>query len=285
MFRFFCWVLLAVLPATSQVGSVAIYTQFQHQPAKAVLNAIQTEASSLMSPAGLHLTWKSLPSTGSEVSSAIAVVSFQGRCSAAVLPPQPGLELRLGWSHVSDGAVLPFAGIDCDTILGFVGRRLNTMPSAGRDEVFGKAIGRVLAHEFDHMFAESAEHGARDMDRPEYSADELLSPSLNRGPFNTHILRPASGVPAQPTILASAGAAAFAKSGCAACHGAHGEGTRHGPLLRTPGRLLNSVMLATRLARAEQKMYKRAIAMKLPAPSIEETEIADVVLFLNQQNF
>jgi hypothetical protein len=53
-------------------------------------------------------------------------------------------------------------------------------------------------------------------------------------------------------------------------------------VLRAAGQLLNTMMLATRLARAEQKMCQRAAALKLPTPSLEETEIQDVVSFLNQ---
>src|ERR1017187_10554263 len=112
----FCCLLLAALPGSSQVGSIAIYTQFQPDPPKAVSSAIQEEASALMAPAGLRLQGKNLPSTGSDVSSAIAVVTFQGHCTGANPLTQPEWGTRLGWSHVRDGKVLPFAGIDCDKI-------------------------------------------------------------------------------------------------------------------------------------------------------------------------
>jgi mono/diheme cytochrome c family protein len=211
------------------------------------------------------------------------VVTFQGHCTAANLFTQPHWETRLGWSHISDGEVLPFAGIDCDSILGFVHKRLLAVPPRERDRVLGRAIGRVLAHEFDHIFAETPDHGARDMDQPEYTAEELVAPSLDTGAAQRHILRPVAAAPAAERVgSARAGAAAFAGSGCGTCHGAHGEGSRRGPVLHAAGRLLNTVMLATRLARAEQKMCRRAVALKLPPPSLEETEIQDVVSFLNQ---
>jgi mono/diheme cytochrome c family protein len=285
MNRAFCCLLLAALPGSSQVGSIAIYTQFQHEPSKAVLSAIQEEASALMAPAGLRLQWKNLPSTGSDVSSAIAVVTFQGHCTGANPLTQPEWGTRLGWSHVSDGKVLPFAEIDCDSILGFVHKQLLAWPARERDQVLGRAIGRVLAHEFDHIFAETRDHGARDMDQPEYTVEELVAPSLDTGAGKRHILRPAATQPARARVgSARAGASAFAGSGCSACHGARGEGSRRGPVLHAAGRLLNTVMLATRLARAEQKMCQRATALKLPPPSLEETEIQDVVSFLNQMD-
>ncbi len=290
MNRAVCCLLLAALPGSSQIGSIAIYTQFQHEPPRAVLSAIQVEASALMAPAGLRLQWKTLPSTGSDVSTAVAVVTFQGHCSAANLPAQPQWETRLGWSHISDGEVLPFAGIDCDSIVGFIDKQLLAVPPRERDQVLGRAIGRVLAHEFDHIFAETRDHKNRDMDQPDYSAEELVAPSIDSGAANRHILRPAAAGPALAGPAAAragsarAGASAFAGSGCSACHGAHGEGSRRGPVLHAAGRLFNTVMLATRLARAEQRMCQRAVALKLPPPSLEETEIQDVVSFLNQMN-
>lgn len=247
-----------------------------------MFHAIQVEASTLMAPAGLRLQWKSLPSTGNDVSSALAVVTFQGYCTAANLPNPPHWEARLGWSHVSDGQVLPFAGIDCDSILGFIEKKLFGMPPAQRDQVLGRAVGRVLAHEFDHIFGETRNHKSRDMDEPEYSVDELIAPRLDSA-ANRHILR---AVESEPRVAkpgsSPAGAKTYVQSGCSSCHGARGEGTRRGPVLHIVGHLLNTVMLATRLARSEQKMCRRAVTLKLPQPSLEETEIQDVVSFLNQ---
>src|ERR1035438_2308951 len=163
MNRVFCCLLLAALPASSQVGSIAIYLQFQHEPPTAVLSAIQEEASALMAPAGLRLQWKTFPSTGSDVSSAVAVVTFQGRCMADNLPTRPRWETRLGWSQVSNGEALPDS-----------------------NQVLGRAIGRVLAHEFDHIFAETRDHKARDMNQPEYSVEELVAPSLDSATAERH---------------------------------------------------------------------------------------------------
>jgi mono/diheme cytochrome c family protein len=180
--------------------------------------------------------------------------------------------------------VQPFAGIDCDSILSFVQKRLFAMPPRERDQALGKAIGRVAVHEFDHIFAETRGHRNREMDEPEYSVEELLAPSLDSG-TGKHILHLApTGTAAARAGSARVGASAYAGSGCGACHGAHGEGSRRGPVLRAAGRLVNTVMLATRLSRSEQTMCQRAVALNLPAPSLEETQIQDVVSFLNQMD-
>jgi mono/diheme cytochrome c family protein len=274
--------LLAALTANGQIGTIAVYTQFQHEPSKAMLGAMQQEATSLMSPAGLRLQWKTLPATGRDVATALAVVQIQGRCSANGLPAQPHWETRLGWSQVNEGTVLPFATVDCDSIVGFVYDELRREPVKERDRVLGRAIGRVLAHELDHIFAESTGHRNRDVDEPEYSVEDLLAPSLSSEEARTHILRlaPATAGAAKPGSPL-AGASEFTQAGCGACHGEHGEGSAHGPVLRAAGRVVNAVMLATRLTRSERKMCERATALKLPAPALDETEIQDVVSFLN----
>jgi hypothetical protein len=52
-------------------------------------------------------------------------------------------------------------------------------------------------------------------------------------------------------------------------------------VLRAAGRLLNTVVLAAKLARGEKKMCQRAHDLNLPAPSLAEEELQDLVSFLN----
>ena len=155
------------------------------------------------------------------------------------------------------------------------------MPPEEREAALGRALGRVVAHELDHIFAETRDHGAREFDQPELSADQLLAPASADSATRLHILRTANPAPEAGHRSPEAGAVAFAKSGCTLCHGPHGEGSAHGPVLRAAGRLVTAVMLATRLARSEKKMCQRASALNLPTPALDEGEIQDIVEFLN----
>jgi hypothetical protein len=281
------WIFLALwaaLPAPGQVGSIALYTEFEHQPSPVVVQALREEVASLMAPGGLRFEWRALPADDRQVTMELAVVAFKGQCG--LLSPagnfQP--EDRLGWSHMSDGVMLPFADVDCGAVRAFVDKSLNGMPAQSREKIFGRAIGRVLAHELLHVFARTAHHSSHGVDQPAFSVDELLADRLVfEGRWHgLHILRlsPAAA-PQDAPGSPPAGRATYLREGCGACHGTEGEGTRRAPSLRAGGRILDSVILAAKLAKSENTMCRRAQSLKVAQPSLAEEELPNLVSFLN----
>lgn len=169
---------LGVFPAFGggRVAPIRLYFHFQQDPPDAVLESIQEELSNIMVPVGLDLEWRSLSTTqGNEVSVELAVIHFKGDCNADNLAPVDGYPGPLGWTHISDGEILPFSDINCDGIRLFVQRDLLKVPEANRGMVYGRAIARVLAHELYHIFAKTTKHGAWGVAKPAYSVNELLS--------------------------------------------------------------------------------------------------------------
>jgi hypothetical protein len=276
--------LWAVLPAPGQVGSVALYTEYQRQPSPVVVQALEEEVDSLMAPEGLRFDWRSLPADGRQASTELAVVTFKGRCEvqrSVIIAP---LDHRLGWSYISDGEVLPFADVDCEAVGSYVLKELLYLPAESREKVFGRAVGRVLAHELYHVFARTVHHSAHGVDQPAFSVAELLSDRLvfdDHEP-DLHILRlnPATA-PKRDTGSPQAGKTDYVRDGCTTCHGSEGQGTRHGPVLRIAGGFFNSVTLAAKLGKSEHKMYQRARSLKVSRPSLAEGELNDLVSFLN----
>jgi hypothetical protein len=172
--------LLAVLPAVGQERRadppIAVYTSFQQPVPPAVFQALQDELEDLMEPAMMHLEWRSLAGvTGSEVSSELAVVKFLGRCDVEGLSMKSDHPGALGWTHVSDGTILPFADVDCDRIRSFVQKELMFVHTSQREEIFGRAVARVLAHELYHIFTQTAHHGSDGIGKSAFSVQELLS--------------------------------------------------------------------------------------------------------------
>ena len=171
----------AVLPAFGEhqetpLAPIALYIQFQQEPPPAVVAVLQDEVNSIMAPAGLRFTWRVLPvARGSEVSVELAVITFKGRCAAAGLTRHSSNPGPLGWTHISDGVILPFAEVDCQGIRNFIQKQLLTMPAEGREGAYGRALGRVLAHELYHIFANTTRHGSRGVGKSRYTARELLS--------------------------------------------------------------------------------------------------------------
>jgi hypothetical protein len=188
----FCCLLAGALPALGQrdlpvapidqpVAPITVYTEFQRDPPPSVFVALRNEVQSIMSPLGVQFTWRPLAgSHENEVSVELAVVSFQGRCDSDALSSHaapPGK--ALGWTHISDGLILPFSDVDCDSIRGFIQRELLRKKPAARDLLFGRAVGRVMAHELYHIFANTTHHGKLGVAKRAYTAKDLLSPTFH----------------------------------------------------------------------------------------------------------
>jgi len=177
----FLCLMLAALPAFGEhrenpLAPIALYTQFEREPPPAVFDALQHEVDSLMAASGLRFTWRDLRAArGDSVSVELAVISFKGRCDVAGLSPHGSNAGPLGWTHISDGAILPFADIDCQGIRGFIQKQLLAVPVESREEAYGRALGRVLAHELYHIFAKTTRHGAGGAGKSKYTVQDLLS--------------------------------------------------------------------------------------------------------------
>ena len=160
----------------ARVAPIALYTQFQEEPPEGVAEALHDELESIMAPMGLRFEWHSLAGVrGNEVAVELAVVTFKGRCDVGGLVARNGNPGALGWTHVSDGTILPFSDVDCDRIRGFVQRELLAVHPDDREAAFGRALGRVVAHELYHIFANTARHGSDGVAKAAYTVQELLS--------------------------------------------------------------------------------------------------------------
>ncbi len=187
--------MLAVLPALAQqpgapIAPIALYTSFQQPPSGEVLQALRDEVESIMSSAGFRFEWRALEGVhGNEVSVELAVVTFQGHCGVDGVAPRGVHTRALGWTHVSDGNILPFSGVDCDGIRQFVQNGLMGYKAVEREAAFGRAVGRVLAHELYHIFADTKHHGSCGVGKEAYSVQDLLSADFHFQERESNALR------------------------------------------------------------------------------------------------
>jgi len=160
---------------------VTLYTAFQQAPPDAVLDAIRVELDAIMLPAGLRFEWHPLTDAGGRVSTQLAVIHFKGQCDTEDLRPEWGYPGPLGWTHVSDGEVLPFIDVNCQGVRLFVQRSLIGVRAESREAVYGRALARVLAHELYHFLANTKGHAAGGLAKAAYSAEDLLSQTFRFG--------------------------------------------------------------------------------------------------------
>ncbi len=177
---------LGVVPAfgggrDARLAPITLYTQFQQQPTPALMETVEDELDGIMSPMGIHFDWHSLADAGGRVSSQLAVIHFKGECNAENLRPESGFPGPLGWTHITDGEILPFIDVNCDGLRIFLQRELIGIPIAAREEAYGRAMARVLAHELYHLLARTKVHASSGIAKAAYSVGELLSQSLHFG--------------------------------------------------------------------------------------------------------
>ena len=197
----FC-LLAGVLPGWSETrgamfAPITLYTQFQQAPPDGVLQALRDEVEAIMAPIGLRFEWRDLSKTqGHEVSAELAVVTFKGRCDTVGLTTRSKYEGALGWTHVSDGQILPFTDISCDRVREFTQSGLLGMRAEERDEKYGRALGRVLAHELYHIFANTTRHGSVGVAKESYSVTDLLTDDFQFQAKESHLLQTSRPRPA-----------------------------------------------------------------------------------------
>ena len=172
---------------------------FPQEPPAAVLDALQEEVGAIMAPIGLQFEWRKLNGvSGHEVSTELAVVTFQGRCDTAGITSQSKFSGALGWTHVSDGEILPFTDVGCDRVREFVQRSLVALSAAERPAAYGRALGRVLAHELYHIFANTTRHGSWGVAKECYSVQDLLSDDFQFQQKESKLLRSNRARPLAP---------------------------------------------------------------------------------------
>jgi hypothetical protein len=166
-----------------------LYTAFQQAPPAAVVNAIQKELDAIMLPAGLRFDWHPLAEAGGRVTAQLAVIHFKGQCDAEGMRPELGYPGPLGWTHISDGEILPFIDINCEGVRLFLQRSLLGTPEPGRDPALGRAVARVLAHELYHFLVSTKKHAGGGIAKAVFSPEDLLSRTLRFGEKECAALR------------------------------------------------------------------------------------------------
>jgi mono/diheme cytochrome c family protein len=246
-------------------------------------DALKRELDLLLSPVGLSVEWRSLAAPRDvETFPQVGVVTFKGECDLSGLIPQDVESGALGWTHVTDGQILPFSEVDCGRIRAFLSRALIRLWPEGRDKAFSRAVARVLAHELYHVFTQTVHHSSSGVAEQSYTVAKLMAEDFSFAEADQRVLSAlvAANRPHDSSTRLGAGESLFTRSGCVNCHGVQGEGTSRGPSLRAAGRSLNSDRLAVLLAGKASEMYRRARAAGILWHSLAKPEIDDLMTYV-----
>ncbi len=159
----------AATPVTAVVLSNGQYS-------KVALREMGREANHILKQSGISLRIV-VGTPPQAVSGMLVVVKLVGRCDMdgrpAYLEQGP-----LGWSHEVDGAVLPFTDLACDNLRGAVESAVTSSNPLRGNVLLGRAMGRVLSHEFYHIVAGTSQHGHDGIAQAALSPRELTAGPL-----------------------------------------------------------------------------------------------------------
>lgn len=202
--------------------------------------------------------------TGSEMNDLVAYASGGGIPQPPARTDENGLRgsAERGWQ------VFQSKCIQCHSVRGTGGR---IGPELGPDHDLPNTPAQFAAVLWNHAPAMLEHAREARMAAPTLRGDEIAD--LLRFLASLRYFEP-SGSP-------FLGERVFGERGCARCHGSKAEGTRDGPALRAGSDAFTSVSLATALWRHGPSMRARADKLGIPWPSLEATDVGDLIAFLN----
>lgn len=181
-------------------GTLALFVGFEAGYSPPAIFEMKREVESLLDLDGLDIKWRDIGSRRHEVFDHIVIVRFSGECRLEPAGDDVAPRVVLGYSHVSDGGVLPFAEIDCRRVRGIIGAH---HPARFADAVFGRALGRVMAHEIFHILTGTLRHAKAGVAKETLTRSELTAERLGFEKGNLEAMRRKVLRPQTPSLAAS----------------------------------------------------------------------------------
>jgi hypothetical protein len=156
---------------------LTVIFDINERDAASVLPFVQQEVNNLFLFRDLAIDWRTRSSVQlGEVWSDVVLVKFRGDCRLDATPEPAGDERGpYAWTHVTNGEVLPFSEISCDRVRKNVKSAIHGGAYERADQLMGRALGRVLAHELIHVITGSCEHDQTGVMRHALRPDELVA--------------------------------------------------------------------------------------------------------------
>jgi hypothetical protein len=175
-----CTLLCGILSALYG-ADLTVILQFDASHSLRAASTMQLEAERLLKDSGVSLDWRiSNQLSPYESFPRLAVVKMRGRCEmTGILVGAGEAEVLLGVTYKSDGHVIPFSEVKCDAVRAtLAAAHLPSNPEV-RDLLFGRALGRVLAHELQHVLNRSGTHTESGVTQKYLSAARLIGDHID----------------------------------------------------------------------------------------------------------
>lgn len=162
------------------VHNLTIVIEFDGTPSEPSVAEMEQELERIYREAGTQVSFRTRDQVQGGVASDLVLVRFRGRCMMDRTPPPLYDESGpLAWTRVVEGAPSSFGEVNCDMVRKAVLSALWGQDYGRQELLFGRALGRVLAHEVYHMMAKTLHHGSTGVTEPALSGAQLIADSLD----------------------------------------------------------------------------------------------------------
>lgn len=187
-------------PTTVPRAAVGVFLKTGASASDLSLQAMRAELAAIMAPAGVRIQW--LEPGGPNAAERIISVDLKGSCQVHSSTRETFKSgTALASTTVQDSKVLPFSWIDCGAVERFLGSSLDRFDRRDRPEIYGKALARLLAHEFFHVLAGTEEHTSAGVSKTAFTVADLLTERIVFQPEAIALLH--SDLP-EPVLAAAA---------------------------------------------------------------------------------
>lgn len=169
--------------ASGITPEIAVIVQADETFSPQAWQAMEAESQRIAKQAGLRVRFVERSQAAAEQFTDLVVFRMKGRCEMDTLPALLDERGPFAWAFTADGNVLPFGEVKCDRVRESIKTALRPADYRKADELFGRALGRVVAHEIYHMLANTKKHGKSGIAKDSLSAQQLIAETLD---FSAH---------------------------------------------------------------------------------------------------
>jgi hypothetical protein len=162
--------------------NLTVLLEFDNSPSASSLDEMKREVVHQMKPTGYRVDVKlKADIKPNEDFEDLVLVRLKGSCDIASMAKFLDERGPLAWTHTTEGEILPFSEVACDHIRRAVTGALWGGQKAKQDQLFGRALGRVVAHELYHIVYKTNVHNKGGVFKESLSGYQLIADELESG--------------------------------------------------------------------------------------------------------
>jgi len=166
------------LPQIAPLANVTVVMDFKGPNSPSTTKEMQKEAGQILGASGVQLSWTTRAEAAAGDYTDLVVMTFRGDCKTGPALPRYDESGPYAVTWTTDGRVLPFGEVDCQKVIKSARSAMWGGDLSRADSLYGRALGRVVAHELVHMLTKTGDHAKNGVQREALSPRDLTTGSL-----------------------------------------------------------------------------------------------------------